>query len=85
MPRPTMDIMVNSMISDGKAIQASTNLCPMMSNLPPKYPEGTPIIAATTILTVVPAKADDHRDAGSVDKAAEDISSQLVRTQQVLR
>ena len=55
-PGPTMDSTVNRMSNPGKARKASTNLCTMMSYLPPKNPEGTPIIEAITTVMEVPAR-----------------------------
>ena len=47
-PLPTIDITVNSMIRYGNACQASTNLWSTKSNLPPMYPDSTPMKTATT-------------------------------------
>ena len=43
-PGPTIVTAAMIMIIPGKASQASTNLCTTMSNLPPRYPEGRPMI-----------------------------------------
>ena len=49
-------MIVMSRSSPGKAIQASTNLCVTMSNLPPTNPDRPPTAVATSTATAVAAK-----------------------------
>ena len=54
-PRPVIDMTVNSSSSPGNDIQASTNLCTTKSSLPPRNPDVPPISPATTTFRVVAA------------------------------
>ena len=54
-PRPVIDMTVNSSSSPGNDIQASTKRCTTRSGLPPRKPDVPPISPATTTLRVVAA------------------------------
>jgi len=55
-PCPRRDIINMRIISQGRHMTPSTNLCTIRSNLPPKYPHSIPIVVAISVLRVVAAK-----------------------------
>ncbi|MBA7691888.1 hypothetical protein ES703_100443 [subsurface metagenome] len=55
-PGPIRETAIMRIIRTGKHNQASTNLCTIRSNLPPMYPDTTPIIKSRIVAIIEAAK-----------------------------